>query len=107
MRKVSKLTAFVALALGMGMGFAYAQAGAGAMPPLYGGTVMMISPDGHMETMKMTDTKTMSMISDMMMKKGKTMSEPMLMMMGSDGKIHMMPDAMMSDGMMMSQHLKH
>lgn len=107
MRKFATLAAFATLSLGVGMGLAHAQgAGPGAMPNLYGGMMMMISPDGHMQTMKMTDPKMKSMMSDMMMKNGQTMTAPMMIMMGSDGKMHMMPDAMMSDGKMMSQHMQ-
>jgi hypothetical protein len=104
MRKISTIAAFVAV-LGIGTGFAYAQGEpAGFVPQLYGGSMTMITPDGHMQTVKMTDEHMKSMMTDMM-KNGQTLSAPMMMMMMSDGKVHMMPDTKMSDGKMMSEHM--
>lgn len=107
MRKISTLAAIAAVSLGTSICSAYAQPTAGTIPPLYGDTIMMISPDGHIRTMKITDPNMKSMMSDMMMKDGQTMSAPVLLMVGSDGKVHMMKDAMMKDGKMMSQHMTH
>jgi hypothetical protein len=104
MRKISTIAAFVAV-LGIGTGFAYAQGEpAGFVPQLYGGSMTMLTPDGHMQTVKMTDEHMKSMMTDMM-KNGQTLSAPMMMMMMSDGKVHMMPDTKMSDGKMMSEHM--
>ena len=69
------------------------------------GTMMMIEPNGKTTTMQM-DSSKMSMEAMGMMDKGAAMKGPMLMMMGSDGKMHMMDDAKMSDGMAMSDTMK-
>jgi hypothetical protein len=65
------------------------------------GETVMVMPDGKMATMPMMDDK-MSMA---VMKMAKPMDKPMIMMMGSDGKMYMMEDATMPDGKMMSDDM--
>jgi hypothetical protein len=65
------------------------------------GETVMVMPDGKMATMPMMDEK-MSMA---VMKMAKPMDKPMIMMMGSDGKMYMMEDATMPDGKMMSDDM--
>jgi hypothetical protein len=69
------------------------------------GTMMMIEPDGRTTTTPMDNSK-MSMEAMGMMDKSAAMKGPMLLMMGSDGKMHMMDNAKMSDGMAMSDTMK-
>jgi hypothetical protein len=77
---------------------------AGFVPQLYGGSITMLTPDGHLQTMKITDEHMKSMMTDMM-KNGQKLTAPMMMMMMSDGSVHMMQDTKMSDGKMMSEHM--
>ncbi len=66
------------------------------------GSTMMMMPDGRMSPMSAAPADKMTM--EMMMKDGKVMSAPMMMMM-SGGKVYMMEDKKMSDGKMMSDHM--
>lgn len=61
------------------------------------GMMMMVHPNGKTHMMEMSDMET----SEMMMKEGKMMSSPMMMMM-KGGKMYMMEDKMMKSGKMMS-----
>jgi hypothetical protein len=54
------------------------------------------------KTMPMMDKSMMGADMDMMKKMSKPMSAPMMVMMGSDGKMYTTPDMKMSDGKMMS-----
>ena len=69
------------------------------------GTMMMIEPGGKTTTMQMDNSK-MSKEMMGMMDKGPAMKAPTMVMMGADGKVHMMEDAKMSDGMAMSDTMK-
>lgn len=69
------------------------------------GTMMTIEPNGKTTTMQMDDSK-MSKEAMGMMDKGTAMKGPTMVMMGSDGKMHMMDDTKMSDGMAMSDAMK-
>ena len=64
-------------------------------------TMMVMGHDGRMTTMAMTD-KTMM---DAMMKDGKVMTGSHMFMM-SGGKMYMMEDRRMTDGRMMSDHMR-
>ena len=62
------------------------------------GSSMIIKPDGTTATVKpMDDAMTMAL-----MKKAKALKHGLIFMMGSDGKMYMMEDSKMPDGMMMS-----
>lgn len=63
---------------------------------MHKGETMMMMPDGTMGTMKTMDPA----MAKMMMKDAKPMTNCMMMMMGEDGKMYMMEDMKMSDGMM-------
>ena len=65
------------------------------------GETMMVMPDGKMATMPMMDEK----MSMEVMKMAKPMDKPMIVMMGSDGKMYMMEDTNMPDGKMMSDDM--
>ncbi len=66
------------------------------------GSMMMIDHDGKVMTMQMDDSKMSKEGMMEMMNKGTAMKHPMMMMMGKDGKMHMMEDMKMKDGKMMS-----
>lgn len=63
------------------------------------GETAMVMPNGEMATMPMMDPK----MAKMMMKGAKPMKHGMIMMMGEDGKMYMMEDMKMPDGMMASE----
>jgi len=65
------------------------------------GVTMMVMPDGKVAQIPMMDDKMMAVMKD----KAKPMDHAMIMMMGSDGKMYMMEDAMMPDGKMMSDDM--
>lgn len=70
------------------------------------GMTMIVMPDGKMTTMPMSDDKAMGDEKMMdAMKMAKPMDHAMIMMMGSDGKMYMMEDSKMPNGMMMSDEL--
>ncbi len=81
---------------------AHAQDMKDGMMMMKDGSTMMMMPDGRMSSMSATPADKMTM--DMMMKDGKVMAMPMMMMM-SGGKVYMMEDKKMSDGKMMSEHM--
>ena len=70
------------------------------------GMVMMMMPDGKVVTMPMTDQKMMNESMDMMKKMSKPMTSPMMVMMGTDGRMYIAEDMKMSDGKMMSDMMK-
>jgi hypothetical protein len=65
------------------------------------GTTMMVKPDGTVAEMKSMDDKT----SMMMMEKAKPLDHAVIVMMGEDGKMYLVEDAMMSDGKMLSDDM--
>ncbi len=60
------------------------------------GETMMMMPSGEMATMPAMDAA----MAGEMMKVAKPMSNCVMMMMGEDGKMYMMDDMKMADGMM-------
>ena len=70
------------------------------------GMTMMVMPDGMVMTMPMMDQKMAAANMDMMKKMSTPMMAPMMVMMGSDGKMYTAPDVKMSDGKMMSDMMK-
>ena len=60
------------------------------------GETMMMMPNGQMGSMMVTDKA----MTDAMMKTAKPMDNCVMMMMGGDGKMYMMDDMKMADGMM-------
>lgn len=59
------------------------------------GEVMMMTPDGKMATMSMNKDMMATMMKD-----GKPIDHCLITMMGDDGKMMMMQDMKMSNGMM-------
>ena len=70
------------------------------------GMTVMVMPDGTVMSMPMMDEKMMSANMDMMKKMSTPMMAPMMLMMGTDGKMYTAPDMKMADGMMMSDMMK-
>ena len=66
------------------------------------GETMMVMPTGEMGTMPAMDAA----ISAEMMKMAKPMDKCVMMMMGSDGKMYMVEDMKMANGMMACESMK-